>query len=94
MKKFIVLLLVLVIVFSCAGCGVESRIKWNKDHIETFGFVVINQFGGMYGSESGCYLVYDPATNVEYICHVGSYGNFSLCPYYDETGNVVIYGGK
>lgn len=91
MKRFIALILVLLMCISLVACS-ENYDKWDNDQIEAYGFVTIDQLG-RYG-ESACYLVYDPITKVEYIVTSGSYNNFSFCPYYGKDGNVVIYGGK
>lgn len=90
MKRFIAVLLIVVIAVSCVGCS-EDYDKWDNNQIEAYGFVTIKQFG-RYG-ESACYLVYDPVTKVEYIVTTGSYSNFSFCPYYNEDGNITFYGG-
>lgn len=91
MKRFIVVMLIIFMCTSLAACS-DSYDKWDEEQIEAYGFIVIKQLG-RYG-ESACYLVYDPATNIQYTVCTGSYSNFSLCPYYDEYGNVAIYKGE
>ncbi len=78
MKRFIAILLILVIAFSCVAC---SRIPMEKR------FVKIDE----YKSPSGQYvsLVFDPKTKVEYFLFGGS-----MCPRYDENGNITFYGGN
>lgn len=96
MKRFIAILLVLVIVFSCAGCAdhnceEDSRDRVARRYIESVGFEIIEKL-----SEFGDYrtfLTYDTRTNVEYIVTFGN-GSNGFCPYYGKDGNVVIYGGK
>ena len=90
MKRLIALFLIIAMCIGLAACS-KSYDKWDNEQIETYGFIEIKQIG-RYG-EGASYLVYDPVTKVEYIAITGSYGSFSLCPYYDECGNVVIYEG-
>lgn len=90
MKRFITLLLVVLVCISLVACS-ETYNKWNREQIESYGFVVTNEFG-VYG-ESGAYLVYDPATKVQYIVTAGPNGDISLCPYYNKDGNISFYGG-
>lgn len=90
MKRLITLLLIVLICVGLAACS-DAHDKLDAEQIEECGFVRIKQFG-RYGAGAS-YLVYDPATKVEYIAITGSYGNFSLCPYYNEHGDVVIYEG-
>ena len=91
MKRFIALLLVIFVCISLTACCFDYE-EVDTEQIEEYGFVKIKTFG-VYG-EGGCYLAYDPATNVEYLVTTGSYGEFSLCPYYNEQGNVAIYEGN
>lgn len=93
MKRFIALLLIAVMCFCLTACNSywDRYDQLDDARFEEYGFIKIKQLG-RYG-ENACYLVYDPITKVEYIACTGSYGNFSVCPYYDEYGNVAIYGG-
>lgn len=90
MKRFIAILLVLVIVFSCAGCKsyAEFRDEAYTRYITKSGFEVIEQIC-TYG-DYHVFLAYDTRTNVEYIVTIGA-GSNGFCPYYDKDGNVVIY---
>ena len=93
MKRFIALMLVLVIVFTCVGCAEHDceedyRDKSAKRYIESSGFEVIEKIG-THG-DYRVFLAYDTRTNVEYIVTVGA-GSNGFCPYYGKDGNVVIY---
>ena len=78
MRRFIALMLVLVIVFSCVGCGSFPTERC---------FVEIGEYRCNCGHHIN--LVFDPVTKVEYFEFGGA-----LCPRYDKNGNVVVYGGK
>lgn len=88
MKRIVTLLLGVILCMNLSACRTTYD-KLDDNQIKAYGFVTIKQLG-FYG-EGGSYLVYDPMTKVEYVAITGSYGNFSLCPYYDEHGDVVIY---
>lgn len=90
MKHFnaVMMLLIIVICFGLTACG-KTISKHDMEQIEAYGFINIKQLG-TYG-DGGTYLVYDPATNIEYIAITGTYDNFSLCPYYDEYDNIAVY---
>ena len=94
MKRLIALLLIVIMCAGFAACDAHyARLDEYDDHeFKEYGFVTIKQLG-RYG-EGACYLVYDPVTKVEYIVRTGSYNDFSVCPYYDEHGNVAIYEGE
>ena len=93
MKRFIVIALIVVLAFSCTACKSyhEHFDNMYQDHIESFGFKIIEKLGtwGDYRS----FLVYDTRTNVEYIVTIGN-GSDGFCPYYDKNGSVAIYGGE
>jgi hypothetical protein len=94
MKRLIAVLLIVIMCVGFSACGTyyASLDEYDDNELKIYGFVIIKQLG-RYG-ESACYLVYDSVTKVEYIVCQGSYSNLSVCPYYDENGNIVIYGGK
>ena len=89
MKRIIVLVVIIILCINLVACE-YSRTESDLKQQEAFGFVTIEQRG--YYGDSAAYLIYDPTTKVEYIVINGSGGNFSICPYYDEHGNVAIYG--
>lgn len=93
MKRFIALMLVLLMCISLVGC--KSATEYRDDacakYITKSGFEVIEKIC-TYG-DYRVFLAYDTRTNVEYIVSVGN-GSNGFCPYYGKDGNVVIYGGK
>ena len=99
MKKLLVILCLVVMVFCFAGCGnTEGPTVFNDTtdqvvikQMEQAGFVVIERLS-KYG-DTYMYLVYDEKTKVEYILTEG-YCETSLCPYFNENGELVIYKGE
>lgn len=95
MKRFIAIILFILTLFIFIGCDAKTGTTdygADENYIESFGFEIIDRIGN-YGDRK-VYLVYDTRTNVEYILIHDEYNHTdSLCPYYDETGNVAIYTG-
>ena len=94
MKGFtIAVIIILFVVIGLVGIT-DPTIKVDHENaiakrIEGMGFSVIKRLDC---DATNIYLVYDTATNVEYIVEFGN-GNVSFCPYYDANGNVAIYDG-
>ena len=94
MKGFIIaVVIILFVVIGLVGIT-DPTIKVDHENaiakrIENMGFSVIKRLD--YDA-SNIYIVYDMATNVEYIVEFGN-GNVSFCPYYATNGNVAIYDG-
>lgn len=92
MKKFVAIALVIFTLCSFVGCGaVSSMENIPENKFDNSGFVVIKQIGNIGIDE--VYLVYNVETKVEYIL-IDGYQEISMCPYYDENGNIVIYKGE
>ena len=89
MKKLIAIILA-IFMFCCLTACADSTTAFAEEAIERHGFVVVRQLY-VYGDTS-VYIVYDPSTMVEYIIYDG-YRSYSICPYYDENGNVAFYKG-
>lgn len=99
MKGFIIAAaIILVVAIVVIGVVAISHLttSFKIDHektiakkIENMGFSVIKRLDC---DATNIYLVYDTATNAEYIVEFGN-GNVSFCPYYDANGNVSTYGG-
>lgn len=88
-KKFLVLCLLCTFMLALVGC--ETTI--DTDHHDVFWdkFVVIeDRHNPEYGE---LYVVYDKDTMVMYY-FTRSDRSRSLCPVYDENGNVMIYPEK
>ena len=81
MKYIVTILLVCFVLCMFVGCSYETD---DKSMLEDLGFIHLKTYGRR------TYLVYDTETRVQYIVNM-NYGR-SFCPYYDETGNVAIYG--
>lgn len=91
--KILLVLFIIVMTICLIGCDTDNKIAYGaaEDYVEDLGFAIIKQL-----SEHGdayTYLVYDKETKVEYIL-VDVFCEKSLCPYYDENGEVVIYKGE
>ena len=78
MKRIIVILLTLIIVFGLVACGSISDEKT---------FIKIDEYRSHHGY--AIWLVYDPETKVEYFMR----GDL-MCPCYDENGNISFYEGE
>ena len=96
MKGFIIAAAIILVVAIGVVAISDLTISFKVDHektitkkIENMGFSVIKRLDC---DATNIYLVYDTATNVEYIVEFGN-GNVSFCPYYDANGNVSTYGG-
>ena len=96
MKGFIIaaaiILIVAIGVVAISDLTISFKIDQEKTitkNIENMGFSVIKSLDC---DATNIYLVYDTATNAEYIVEFGN-GNVSFCPYYDTNGNVSTYGG-
>jgi hypothetical protein len=76
-------------IFCFTGCNYKDDVT--TELLEESGFEIIDKIGH-YGDVS-IYLVYHSETKVEYI-FVNGYCETSLCPYYDDNGNIVIYKGE
>ena len=92
MKKIFAIICAVIILCSLAGCEdyENTTVRYEKETIEEMGFVIIEQI--YVAGDNSAYIVYDSDTNVEYLIYDG-YRSFSISPYYDENGNVAIYGG-
>jgi hypothetical protein len=77
MKHIIAILLVLSVVFCLTAC---SSVDDEKK------FVEIDKYRAPYGQT--IVVVYDPVTKVEYFM-MGD----TMCPRYDENGNIAFYEG-
>ena len=87
-----IILIVAVGVVAISDLTTSFKIDQEKTitrNIENMGFSVIKRLNC---DATNIYLVYDTATNAEYIVEFGN-GNVSFCPYYDANGNVSTYGG-
>jgi hypothetical protein len=93
MKKIFLIILIVFTLCCFAACDdyEENTKNITENTIENMGFIPIENIY-LHG-DSCAYVVYDPATKVEYIVFDG-YRSFSICPYYDENGDVAIYGGE
>ena len=93
MKKIIAVVLVLIVIIVCTGCAKYEAHFDNMaiEYIHSAGFEFIEKMGNF--GDYRTYLAYDTRTNVEYIVTFGN-GTNGFCPYYDEYGNIAIYGGK
>ena len=96
MKGFIIAAAIILIVAIGVVAISYLTISFKIDHektttknIENMWFSVIKRLDC---DATNIYLVYDTATNAEYIVEFGN-GNVSFCPYYDANGNVSTYGG-
>ena len=96
MKGFIITAVIILVVAIGVVAILDPAISFKIDHektitkkIENMGFSVIKRLDC---DATNIYLVYDMATNAEYIVEFGN-GNVSFCPYYDANGNVSTYGG-
>lgn len=78
MKRFVAILLILVIALSCVACSCVDAGKQ---------FVKIDEYRTHHGYVVS--LVYDPVTKVEYFMR----GDL-MCPRYDENGNITFYKGE
>ena len=92
MKRIIALLLIVIMLLSLTACAAkeESVNSFTEKGMREIGFTVesyLGNFGDKY-----FYLIHDNNTKVKYI-YVDDYMGMSLCPYYDEDGNVDIYEG-
>lgn len=93
MKKLLVVLFIITMIFCFVGCDMYDK-RYDasaNEFMGDIGFVIIERLGN-YG-DTYVYLVYDAETKVEYIFTRG-YSENSLCPYYDENGEVTIYKGE
>ena len=88
-KRFIILCLVCTFLFGLTGC--ETEIDTDSHQVIFDKFVVIEtRRNEEYGT---LYTVYDKDTMVMYyFTHCDR--SRSLCPVYDENGNVMIYPEK
>lgn len=87
-----IILIVAVGVVAISDLTISFKIDQEKTitkNIKNMGFSVIKRLDC---DVTNIYLVYDTATNAEYIVEFGN-GNVSFCPYYDANGNVSTYGG-
>lgn len=94
MKKINTILLLAVIMVSIlAGCGKleENTVNTRSEHIEDNGFTVIEHFGET--TKYDYYIVYDNDTKVVYFLSLTN-GGYTLCPRYDENGEIMIYEGE
>ena len=89
MKKLLAILCVVTMIFCFVGCAPKDDAV--VKNIEKCGFIVIDRIG-RYGDIS-MYRVYNAETKVEYIYVRGAYES-SLCPNFDENGDVIIYKGE
>ena len=94
MKGFIIVVVIIIFVVIGLVGITDPTIKVDHENaivkrIENMGFSVIKRLDC---DATNIYLVYDMATNVEYIVEFGN-GNVSFCPYYTANGNVAIYDG-
>lgn len=90
MKKLLVILCLVAMIFCFAGCKIKDDAT-NK-LIDECGFVLIDKTG-KYG-DYNIHYVYDPETKVEYILTYGYSGTIGLCPRFDENGEVMFYKGE
>lgn len=93
MKGFIIVVVIIIFVVIGLVGITDPTIKVDHEKtitkkIENMGFSVIKRLDC---DATNIYLVYDTATNAEYIVEFGN-GNVSFCPYYDANGNVSTYG--
>ena len=93
MKILFTLFFIFIIMFCLVACNVADDIddKATEKYAENTGFVIIKKLGEC--GDTCTYLVYDAETKVEYIL-IDGYCETSLCPYFDENGDVVIYKGE
>jgi protein-disulfide isomerase-like protein with CxxC motif len=88
MKRFVAVVIVLILMFSLVACAAETQDNRHR-HIND-NFTVVSKFGDVSGYPA--FLVYDNNTFVMYIVTIGS--GVSFCPYYESNGNVAIYEGR
>lgn len=88
MKRFIIALFILVTLFTFTAC--RSKVE---DTVIIPGF---NTIKILNKDELGydTYLIYDTETKAMYIASYTYNGGVTLCPYYDEMGNVAFYEGE
>lgn len=89
MKRFIAVILVVATLFIFTACGAQGDVE-NTQLLEGFNTIK------MYDHETWrypSYLIYDVETNVIYIATITYNGGVTMCPYYDENGNVAFYDG-
>jgi hypothetical protein len=93
MRKIFAIFLVVVTLLCLTACDTvtSSNVEYGKKLIKNAGFVIIEQ--KYVKGDDSAYLVYDSKTKVEYLIFDG-YHSLSVCPYYDENGNVAIYEGE
>lgn len=93
MKKLLVALLLITMIFCFVGCDCYDDAYDEKvnELMDNAGFVVIDRLGK--SGDTYFYLVYDTGTNVEYIL-VDGYCETSLCPRYNRNGDVIVHKGE
>lgn len=94
MKRFIAIILALVIAISLMGCASveEANLNMYGTIVNELGFTVLQHAGD--AARHDCYIVYDNETNVVYYLSFPYATGITLCPRYDENGEVMIYRGE
>lgn len=88
-KRFIILCLVCTFLFGLTGCGTKVDTDNHQEFFDKF-VVIETRTNANYGT---LYTVYDKDTMVMYY-FTRCDRSRSLCPVYDENGNVMIYQEK
>ena len=94
MKKVLIFILILGLLFALTGCAPKKIALDNKQTVETIAnFYIIKELYPSGFGTCAVRLCYDPDTKVMYYMfgNIGSY-YFGVSPYYLSNGVVGIYG--